>query len=144
MKGKHNEGFSLAEVMVSMAILSAIVIPVCTSLVLCSRMDARAEAVLRARIAVSSAVEKLSAEGITAASETYDIASVENKEVDNFPGVTVRTSAGAVYEEGKTPSYYNVEVADDDGLVTVTTCIRAAAKETPTDPPATEQEGGGT
>ena len=117
MKKKNNEGFSLTEVLVAMAILTAIVIPVCSSLVLCSKLDARAEATLRARIAVSSAVERLSAAGITGASGSYDV--VQGN--DEYPDVKVSTT------QGTDAAYYNVVVQDNQGLVTVTTCIRAAA-----------------
>ena len=126
MKGKHNEGFSLAEVLVSMAILTAIVIPVCTGLTLCARMDAKAEAVLRARIAVSSAVEQLKAEGITHASVTphrtaeYDVVETEGGQEDRLPNVRVYTT------EGKASVYYKVVVTDNNELVTVETFIRAA------------------
>ena len=129
MKRKHNEGFSLTEVLVAMAILTAIVIPVCTSLTVCAKMDARAEATLRARIAVSSAVQQLTAEGIDAGQVQDGDYSLENLPV-KITAVPQPTADA--------PVYYNVSVCDEDELVTVHTCIRVA-------PPAKseEQEGGG-
>lgn len=123
MKRKDNGGFSLMEVLVAMAVLAAVTIPVCTTITRCAQIDSKAEATLQARIAVSSAVEQLSAVGITAESPNYDIVMDDEegyREKDLFPGVTVSTTAGNV------PSYYNVVVQDDAGLVTVITCIRAA------------------
>ena len=111
MKRKHDGGFSLVEVLVAMTILTAIVIPVCTSMVLAVRINAKADAVLQARTAVSSAVESLMAEGIIG----EDIDDVR----DRFPEVEVNVSQVA---EGH---YYHVVVTDNEGLVSITTCIRA-------------------
>lgn len=116
MKKKNNGGFSLVEVLVSMVILATIVIPVCTGFVRSVQINDKAEAMLRARIAVSSAVEQLKAEGITTVAESYDTISGP----DRFPGVKVKTSQDA----GMT-AYYIVEVTDDAELVKVSTCIRA-------------------
>lgn len=115
MKEKNNGGFSLLETVVAMAILAVIVIPVCSSLVLSVRLNEKAGNVLDARLAVSSTVEKLMAQGITEASEDYG--------GDDFPGVTVKTT------QAEDALYYDVEVAADNGLFSVTTCIRAV--ETP-------------
>ena len=112
MKGKRNAGFSLIEVVVAMAILAVIVIPICGSMVVAVRINAKAEAVLDARIAVSSAVETLRSEGIQTGEST-------NVAADRFENVTI------VVTEVEGAPYYNVEVTDKDGLVTVTTSIRA-------------------
>ena len=129
MKGKNNAGFSMVEVLVAIAILAGIVIPVCSSLVLSLRINAKAEMMLQARIAVSSAVETLMAEGVTEASLDY--------RPDKFSGVTIATVAVAESnesevvaleeedEEAPKPLCYEVTVTDDAGLVTVTTYIRA-------------------
>lgn len=117
MKRKWNEGFSLVEVLVAMAILSIIVIPVCGSLVLSNRLNAKAEAVLQARLAVSSTVETLKATGI---------------DPDNLPQSTddiivtaeiVKVNEGDVTIEAP---YYHVVVTDKLGLVSVTTVIGIA------------------
>ena len=132
MKGKNNAGFSMVEVLVAIAILAGIVIPVCSSLVLSLRINAKAEMMLQARIAVSSAVETLMAEGVTEASLDY--------RPDKFSCVTIATVAVAESnesevvaleeedeedEEAPKPLCYEVTVTDDAGLVTVTTYIRA-------------------
>ena len=65
MKEKHNGGFSLVEVLVSITLMASIVVPVCTSMLVAPRVNAKAEAMLEAKISVSSAVETLMAEGIS-------------------------------------------------------------------------------
>ena len=131
MKGKNNAGFSMVEVLVAIAILAGIAIPVCSSLVLSLRVNAKAEMMLQARIAVSSAVETLMAEGITEASEEYILEGVRNVkikttevELDN-PNKPEAAALAADGEEEPKPLCYEVTVTDDAGLVTVTTYIRA-------------------
>lgn len=120
MKEKNNGGFSLVEVLLAMMILAAIVIPVCSGILLSVRMDTRANDVLQARVAVSSAVETLMAQGITHESNEYDMV----EETDLFPDVSIETKAEP---EGADPaSYYLVTVKDAKSLVTVTTKIHAA------------------
>ena len=120
MKEKNNGGFSLVEVLQAMMILAANVIPVCSGILLSVRMDTRANDVLQARVAVSSAVETLMAQGITHESAEYDIV----EETDLFPDVSIETKAEP---EGADPaSCYLVTVKDAKSLVTVTTKIHAA------------------
>ena len=120
MKEKNNGGFSLVEVLLAMMILAAIVIPVCSGILLSVRMDTRANDVLQARVAVSSAVETLMAQGITHESAEYDI----GEETELFPDVSIETKAEP---EGADPaSCYLVTVKDAKSLVTVTTKIHAA------------------
>ena len=126
---RNNAGFSLIEVLVAIAVLAAVVIPVCSSMVLSVSVNAKAEAVLQARTAVSSAVETLMTQGITGESDAYDRVG----DADLFPGVTVETAKQDPDDE--TPAYYIVEVADDNQLVTITTKIRAVE-------PQTDEEGG--
>ena len=137
MKRKANAGFSLVEVLVSMAILTAIVIPVCTALVMSTRMNARSEQILQARLAVSSTVEQLMADGIDPekiVGDTYDL----NGRTDVV--VKITDTIGA--EEA--PIYYKVSVQDcADGLVSVNTCIRAAATEDSAEPSETTGPTGG-
>lgn len=127
MKRKHNAGFTLIEVVVAMAILAAAVLPVCGSMILALRVNAKAEAVLNARIAVSSAVEVLMAEGIDPTNNYAADARFENVTItlaENIP-------------------YYNVEVKDKaEGLVTVTTSIRAAQMPDATPDEVPEEEVG--
>ena len=101
------------ETLVAMAILAGIVLPICTSMLLSIRMNAKAEQLLRDQIAVSSAVETLLAEGIDPEENYQDV----------FSGVTVATEPVLVEDA----IYYNVEVSC--GEVTVTTCIRARGEE---------------
>lgn len=132
MKRKHNEGFTLVELLISMVILAAIVLPTCTSLVLSYRMNAKTEKMMQAQLAVSSTVETLMAEGIDAnraaaviqnSDGVYDFAwdseKNESSEIDDYPGVEI-----TVAKADGTDAYYAVTVSDDEGQVTVTTHIR--------------------
>ena len=131
MKNKQDGGFSLIEAVLAMVILALIVVPTCTSLVLSFRVNAKAEALLQAQLAVSSAVEELMAKGIVdqKAEEAitnqhlYDIvpSNEDNPETDLFPDVKI-----AVTQDG---DCYKVDVTDNNDLVTVTTYIRGGGSE---------------
>ena len=144
---KNNEGFSLVEVLLAMVLLAAIVIPTCTSLVLSFRMNAKAEALMQAQLAVSSAVETLMAEGIDGKRAAYvmenndgiyDSIPSKDKEEDTttltetesgdapfvedvFSGVQIKILDSQI-QNGTD----HIEVSDNAGLVTVTTYIRIA------------------
>ena len=64
-KQKYNqtEGFSLVEVMVSIAILGFVVVPMLTGLLFSYRLNQRSNEKLQAQLAVSNAVETIMAEG---------------------------------------------------------------------------------
>jgi prepilin-type N-terminal cleavage/methylation domain-containing protein len=64
MKQKHNGGFSLIETVVAIAILGLIVVPSCSGLLMAIRINEKAQQMMQAQLAVSSAVETLMAEGI--------------------------------------------------------------------------------
>lgn len=98
MKKAKNGGYSLVEVLVAIALLAIITIPTYTCLVLSVRLNAKTDEMLKAQLAVSSAVETLMAEGIV----------VNGTNVTNAPdGVTATYNA----ETGKvTVSYYSVSV----------------------------------
>ena len=116
MKGKNNGGFSLVEILVAMAILASVVIPVCSSMVLAVRVNARAEEMLEARLAVSSAVEEMMAQGISP------------DDVEEYP-VTDGNVKITVTPVPDKPFYEVTAVyIDDQGreLVAVETAIRAA------------------
>lgn len=130
MKHKHDGGFSLIEVVLAMVILALIVVPTCTSLVLSFRVNAKADAMMQAQLAVSSAVEQLMAEGIKA----EDIVEDDSADVD-------QGNYGFEFEDGaiiadafpdvkitlrEVDSCYEVIVTDNDNLVEVVTHIRKA------------------
>ncbi len=135
MKKKHNEGFTLVELLVSIVILAAIVIPTCTSIVLSYRMNAKTDKMMQAQLAVSSTVETLMAEGmdgdridaIIAHSEdtiiVYDFVwnaeTNQFSETDNYPDVII-----TIDKDNSKDGYYAVAVTDNEGLITVNTHVR--------------------
>lgn len=72
MKQKHNEGFSLIETVVAIAILGLIVVPSCSALLMSIRINEKTQRMMQAQLAVSSAVETLMAEGIDPAEVKED------------------------------------------------------------------------
>ena len=131
MGRKNNEGFSLIEVLVAIVLLGALVVPTCSGLVMSLRMNRRTEEMMHEKLAVSSAVEILMAEGITGPSDTYDVVDGvdpygEETKIDRFPEVTVVTEEVKPDPEGEAEPYYQVTVATNDGRLSVTTYIRKA------------------
>lgn len=125
MRKKNNGGFSLIEVLLSIVILAAVVIPTCSAMVMSYRLNAKSEQLMRSQLAVSSAVETLMASGITDAyidslSEAEDGSYISSQ----FVGLVFRLS-----EKG---GYYEVTVADSEGLVEVATAIHKAGELTKT------------
>ena len=114
----------------SMAILAAIVIPTCTSLVLSYRMNAKTDKMMQAQLAVSSTVETLMAKGIT--DEFLDSLTkvyAENGDLDyytstEFPGLRFELV------QGVDDPYFSVIVMDEEKQVTVETHIRDNATKT--------------
>lgn len=121
--GWSSAGFSLIEVVVSIAILGMAVIPISGGMVLSHRLNARSEQVLQARLEVSGAVEALMAEGI--AEEEEDNYSAR------FPSVKVELGEPED-PNGAVPVTVTSRMEQD---VSVQTFIRPAPAETP--------EGGG-
>lgn len=114
MKRKSEAGFSLVEVLVSMVILGLTIVPMLSGMVVALKAIGMADDMMQAQLAVSSAVETLMADGITAVSDDY--------RAEEFPTVTIKTSLDS---EGL--PYYNVTVTSETvKAVKVKTVIRKA------------------
>lgn len=134
MKNKHNDGYTLVELLVSIVILAAIVIPTCTSLTLSYRMNAKSKELMQAQLAVSSTVETLMAEGIT--DDFVKAVSESQKEAGNAQSPVISDEAPQVIEGtcDEFPGlkfiltdqgdYYDLTVTDEEGMVEVKTSIR--------------------
>lgn len=135
MKHRNNGGFSLVEMLVAIVILGLITVPMLSGMVVAMKTIARSEDMMKAQLAVSSAVETLMAEGIpsgTVATPDYgktiktDASGnpVKDEEgnpviVDDFPTVTVEITPDA------SKLWFSVKVTSDDGSIAVETTIRA-------------------
>lgn len=112
-------GSTLVEVVVAITILGLVCVPICSSLVLAARVNARAEQVMAAELSVSSAVERLMADGVTEAKDPYKDPYMEN---EYLKVVTSKDNA--------TDSYYKVIVTSKTvDTVQVTTYVRATPVE---------------
>jgi len=112
---KKTAGSALIEVVLAITILGLVSAPICGSLMVAARINARSRQVMAAQLQVSSAVEQLMAEGIeetgTAGSKTI---------VDpELPGIIV--TAGTDKEEGL---YRQITVTSEDELVSVETIVK--------------------
>ena len=104
-------GSTLVEVVVAITILGLVCAPICSSLVLAARVNARSEQVMAAQLSVSSAVERLMAEGVTAERNPY----MENE------SVKIVTD-----KENDTDPYYKaIIISKTVDTVQVTTYVRA-------------------
>lgn len=111
---QRTAGFTLVEVIVAIAIMGLVSAPICASLVLAGRINARSQTVMEAQLHVRTAVETLMEEGVTEARDPY--------RQSDFPYVTIRTEKA---DAGN--AYYKVTVSDRaEPLVTVDTYIHAA------------------
>jgi prepilin-type N-terminal cleavage/methylation domain-containing protein len=115
MQKKHDEGFSLIEILVAIVILAAFVVPICSALLMTNEMNNRTDALMQAQLNVSSAVETLMAEGIPSGTEKTD----DYRASVLFPNVKI-----AVEQDGSNP-WFCVTVTSTDELVTVKTTVRA-------------------
>lgn len=108
-------GSTLVEVVVAITILGLVCAPICSSLVLAARVNARSEQVMAAQLSVSSAVERLMAEGVAGASDSY------------FEDESIEV---ATKKESETDTYYKVIVTSKTVKdVQVTTYVRATPTE---------------
>lgn len=136
MQNKHDEGFSLIEILVAIVILAAFVVPICGALLMSNEMNTRTDNLMQAQLAVSSAVEILMAEGIPAGTEnTNDYGAItevveetlpdgEGKQnvtvtTDRFPNVTIKVVPDP---EGK--PWFSVTVTSSDGRIEVQTFVK--------------------
>jgi len=87
VRNKHNGGFSLVEVLVAIVLLGLIVIPICSSMLVAHRINAKAEALLQAELAVSSAAERYYAGMSPAEIENIDI----NNDIEIESGIIKST-----------------------------------------------------
>lgn len=129
MKGpfRNKGGFSLLEVIVSIALLGLMAAPICSSLVLSFRLNAESEKTLQARLRVESAVERLMAEGIDHTKDYNEDARFKGEVLISIDNDTDTENGLA---EAK---WYYVAVSDKDGEVTVDTqiCAARSAEEVP-------------
>ena len=144
MQNKHDEGFSLIEILVAIVILAAFVVPTCSALVMSNEMNNRTDTLMQAQLAVSSAVETLIAEGIALDLQSDSI-KVKCVEVDvtlqngdsykalryetediRFPSVklTLTQAKEKVGGQYVLMPWYDVKVTSTDGLVEVETAVR--------------------
>lgn len=154
---RNNAGSTLVEIVVAMAILGAFSVSACTSLVLGLRLNDKAESMLQAQLAVSSAVETLMAEGIRRDKATFAESNNNNeegtpvsiieeslyaeipllskdgetvKDEDGNPIISVRVKTERERtEDSEFPAYYKVIVTSQMEDVSVTTYIREVAAE---------------
>ena len=134
---KHNnDGFSLLEITVAIAILGMFFATACSSLMLGFRMNEHTNTLLQDQLAVSSAVETLMAEGITENRRYYDDYAMLDDNGDPLlddngnPVVVNRFPNVSVLVEEQTDGdvhlpYYKVTVSSNTRLdISVTTFIR--------------------
>ena len=142
MNGKRDEGFSLIEVLVAIAVLAIFVIPTCSSLVMSLRMTDKTDSTLHAQLTVSSAVEQLMATGIEVDKETGEPLDYSSE----FTDIEITVDKVPDESTGDPLPYYKVTVIyKPDESISVTTHIRKAVPvpEAPAEPEQPE-EGGNT
>lgn len=136
MKKKHDEGFSLVEVLVAIVLLAAFVVPTCSALTMAARMNGRTEELMQAQLDVSSAVEMLLARGVD---QTFkeNLTPVNAEEYPELTANQVGSFKKSNHESFKQfdvlwkletkDTYYEVTVVSKDGLVEVKTSVRVVS-----------------
>jgi|GEM_PF-3760121 len=116
-KFKERCGAALLEVMISIAMLGLLMVPISSGILMSFRINQRSDEIMQARLAVSSAVETIMAEGV----ENYTLTVGSNFQLNDT----------TVSVDGLTNNCWNITVscpigADGSGdTVSVTTCIRS-------------------
>ena len=149
MRKKNNEGSSLLEIVIAIAVLAAVVIPVCSSLVLSHKVNAKTEKLMQAQLEVSSIVETLMAKGIPAdyhALVAMDPENIEDPDIVEEAIWWIEWHARYketvdITRDNEDIPYYNIKVTSqvDEG-VAVETTVRVTSAVLPQDP---GQGGGG-
>ena len=131
MKSKHNEGFSLVEILIAIVLLAALVIPTCSSLVMAFQMNAKSDSLMRSQLAVSSAVETLMAKGVTEFCEKNTMTAATSADLS---GVNAEDYADLMQTDGFPDVYFilkeesggfcEVKVISRDLEVEVSTFVR--------------------
>ncbi len=122
VKGK--EGVTLVEVLVAITVLGIVTAALGGSLVVSNRINSRSEQIIKDRLAVSSAVETLMAEGIEKGKIDYSSYYPSDTTLD----VTIEVGP----EDTTDPDCYKVTVKSTDGEVSVETYICPAPADTTT------------
>lgn len=116
------------EVVLAITILGLVSAPICSSLMVAARINARSRAVMTAQMQVSSAVEYLMAKGIEEAIGPDSKKTIIDPEL---PGVNVskwkEERGDAVCTEHKEGVYCKIVVSSEDGLVSVEPIVRVKA-----------------
>lgn len=134
MKRRFDEGYSLVEVLIAIVVLGMLVVPTCASLVAAVRINAAADDMRQAQLAVSSAVEILMAEGIQPEALDENPANPMAKYKERFPDVSIHIDAVFDEETEVQENYFRVRVTSNaEGLdsVCVDTYIPAASVRNP-------------
>ena len=136
----RQEGFSLIEVMAAIVIMGIVLVPVCNAMLSSVSINRSSNEILQARLAVSSAVESMMAEGVQYKVTTEGDETHYDAIVPSFEGVRVTVQAldadgHAVSEASPVPIYYEVIVTEGapGGTrtpVEITTHIRAIKQVT--------------
>ena len=128
----RTEGFSLIEIMVAIVIMGIVLVPVCNAMLSSVSVNRSSNEILQARLAVSSAVESMMAEGVKYKQEGDAYVTIE----PDFSSLSVTLDVTLVMQidADGVPSYYDVTVKEHDTgskrpPVKVETHIRAVEQE---------------
>jgi prepilin-type N-terminal cleavage/methylation domain-containing protein len=135
----RTEGFSLIEIMAAIVIMGIVLVPVCNAMLSSVSVNRSSNEILQARLAVSSAVESMMAEGVQYTVTTEGGTDQYDAIVPDFSGVTVSIDPydliGHKTDNAHKPAYYEVTVTETEPggtreAIEITTHIRAVEKIT--------------